>query len=226
MEAIVLAGGQGTRLREIVADVPKPMAPINGRPFLELLLSQLAKNNFKRVIISIGYMGSAIRKHFNDNFMGMDISYVQEDVPLGTGGGVKLAMEKVMLDHVYIFNGDTFLDLEVNLVELQWEKNKRPIIIARKIENTSRYGTLLLKENSVIGFNEKSIDGPGMINAGCYVLKRNQLSMYQSDVAFSLEQDYLAKEVSKSTFDVFITKGKFIDIGVPDDYMRAQFELK
>lgn len=225
MEAIVLAGGLGSRLRKIVADVPKPMAPINGRPFLEILLSQLAKNNFNRVIISIGYMGQVIKNHFSSNFMNMDIVYVHEDAPLGTGGGVRLAMEKIAQDHVYIFNGDTFLNLEVDRVESQWRQNKNPIIIARKVEDTSRFGRLLIKENSVIGFDEKSIDGPGMINAGCYVLNRGQLFDFKLGNAFSLEKDYLAKQVVRSKFDVFITKGEFIDIGVPDDYLRSQLML-
>jgi len=225
MEAIILAGGFGTRLRQVVPDLPKPMAPINGRPFLEILLGSLARNGFKRVVMSLGFMAEKISGHFGKQFSGMELVYTVEEVPLGTGGAVRFAMAKCHHNHVYIFNGDTFLDLEVDAVEHQWQNTRTPIIVGREVDDAARYGCLLTEDGRVTGFSEKGVTGPGLINAGCYVLNRGQLDSFPINTAFSLERDYLAQAVQDSSFDYFITSGHFIDIGVPDDYIRAQIEL-
>jgi D-glycero-alpha-D-manno-heptose 1-phosphate guanylyltransferase len=222
MEAIVLAGGAGTRLRQVVADVPKPLAPIAGRPFLEILLNSLADKGFHRVILSLGFMAEKISSHFGPNFSGMDLVYVVEERPLGTGGGVRLAMEQVTLDHVFVFNGDTFLDLEVDLLEQQWAMHRRPLIVGREVPDTARYGRLLVTEGLVTGFTEKGVTGPGLINAGCYVLRRDQLDNFPTGEPFSIETDYLVPAVATKEFDVFVSRGQFIDIGVPKDYLKAQ----
>ncbi|OOZ57905.1 nucleotidyltransferase family protein [Solemya velum gill symbiont] len=226
MEAIVLAGGSGTRLRQVVADVPKPMAPIAGRPFLEILLNSLAHKGFHRVILSLGFMAEKISSHFGPNFAGMELVYVVEDQPMGTGGGARLAMEQVTLDHVFVFNGDTFLDLEVDLLEQQWSINLRPLIVGREVPDTARYGRLLVSEGMATGFTEKGVVEPGLINAGCYVLRRDQLDNYPVEEAFSIETDYLVPAVTAKKFDVFVSRGQFIDIGVPEDYLKAQVLLE
>ena len=226
MEAIVLAGGFGTRLREVVSHVPKPMAPIAGRPFLEILLRSLAAKGFDRVILSLGFMAEKISGHFGQHFEGMEIVYVVEDKPLGTGGGVRLAIERVSANHVFIFNGDTFLDLEVDQLERKWVQCLRPLIVGRAVADTARYGRLLVADGVAVGFNEKGVVGPGLINAGCYVIGRDELAGFAIGSAFSLEADYLAPAVAANKFDVFVTRGQFIDIGVPDDFMRAQVELR
>ena len=225
MEAIILAGGLGTRLRTVVADVPKPMAPIAGRPFLEILLNLLVGKGFKRVILSVGFMAEKISDYFGSQYAGMDLIYVMEDQPLGTGGGVRLSLEQAIYDYVFVFNGDTFLDLEIDRVEQQWQSRQRPIIVGRAVADTSRYGRLLVSDGVVQGFAGKDIAGPGLINAGCYVLKRQQLDDFPADQPFSLESDFLAPAVARGEFDVFVTAGKFIDIGVPEDFLRAQTEL-
>jgi D-glycero-alpha-D-manno-heptose 1-phosphate guanylyltransferase len=225
MEAIILAGGFGTRLRLVVPDCPKPMAPIAGRPFLEILLGSLSHKGFKRVVLSLGFMASKIVAHFGDHFAGMEIVYVIEDSPLGTGGAVRLAMDQCKADHLFVFNGDTFLDLEVGAVEQQWRQCHHPIMLGREVPDTARYGRLIIEQGHVIGFTEKGVTGPGIINAGCYVFDSKQLASFEVNTAFSLETDYLAKAVSQSTFDLFVTTGQFIDIGVPEDFLRAQTEL-
>lgn len=225
MEAIILAGGLGTRLRTVVADMPKPMAPIAGRPFLEILLNVLAGKGFKRVILSVGFMAEKVSSYFGSLHAGMDLIYVMEDQPLGTGGGVRLSLEQVVSDHVFVFNGDTFLDLEIDQVEQQWQSRRHPIIVGRAVADTSRYGRLLVSDGVVQGFAGKDIAGPGLINAGCYVFKRQQLDDFPADQPFSLESDFLAPAVARGEFDVFVTAGKFIDIGVPEDFLRAQTEL-
>jgi D-glycero-alpha-D-manno-heptose 1-phosphate guanylyltransferase len=225
MEAIVLAGGFGTRLREVVPDLPKPMAPIAGRPFLEILLASLARKGVKRVILSLGFMAEKITAYFGGAFAGMELDYVVEYEPLGTGGAARLAMTHCDVDHVLVINGDTFLDLEVGSVEAHWQKHRHPIIVGREVLDTARYGRLLITQGQVMDFAEKGVSGPGSINAGCYVFNRGQLDGFALNEAFSLEADYLTQAVARMRFDVFSTLGQFIDIGLPEDYVRAQTDL-
>jgi D-glycero-alpha-D-manno-heptose 1-phosphate guanylyltransferase len=222
MEAIILAGGFGTRLRQVVPDVPKPMAPIGDRPFLEILLRSLAANGFQRVILSLGFLADSILDHFGSSFAGMDLCPVIENSPLGTGGAVRLAMMEIASDHAYVFNGDTYLDLEIAAVETQWSANHRSIIIGREVDDAHRYGRLMRENGQVTGFVEKGLSGPGLINAGCYVLPRAQLDAFQPGQPFSLEQDFLVPLVRTDKVDLFVTEGEFIDIGIPEDYWRAQ----
>jgi len=222
MEAIVLAGGFGTRLRQVVADVPKPMAPIAGRPFLEILLGSLAQKGFSRVVLSLGFMAEKISGHFGSRFAGLDLAYVVEDTPLGTGGATRLAAEVCPQDHVFVFNGDTYLDLEVELLEQQWQANRHPIVVGRQVQDTTRYGRLIVDGDRITSFAEKGIAWPGLINAGCYVLATDALAQFPVNQPFSIETDYLVPEVARATVEVFVSEGVFIDIGIPEDYARAQ----
>lgn len=225
MQAIVLAGGFGTRLRQVVSDVPKPMAPVAGRPFLEIVLNSLAIKGITKVVLSVGFMGEKIISYFGASYADMEVAYAIEDEPLGTGGGVRLAMEQITDDHVFVFNGDTFLDLETSLVQLHWQHQKRPMIIGSEVPDTDRFGRLLASNGLVTGFTEKGVSGPGLINAGCYVLERHQLDQFALKVPFSLESEFLRPAVARGDFDVFVTRGIFIDIGIPEDYARAQTVL-
>ena len=155
MDAIVLAGGLGTRLRQVLPDVVKPMAPVGGRPFLELLLLRLAANGFSRVVLSLGYRADSIRDHFGSNFAGMEIVDVVEETPLGTGGGMRLAMGKCEADHTFVFNGDTFLDLDIAALEARWQRSRSIIIVAREVPDTLRYGRLVVSGDRVTGFLER-----------------------------------------------------------------------
>lgn len=222
MEAIVLAGGFGTRLRQVVTDVPKPMAPIAGRPFLKILLGELAQKGFSRVVLSLGFMAEKISGHFGPRFAGLNLAYVVEDTPLGTGGATRLAATACSQDHVFVFNGDTYLDLEVDLLERQWQAKRHPIVVGRQVPDTTRYGRLVVDGDRIISFAEKGIAGPGLINAGCYVLATDALAQFPLNKPFAIETDYLVPEVARATVDVFVTEGVFIDIGIPEDYARAQ----
>jgi D-glycero-alpha-D-manno-heptose 1-phosphate guanylyltransferase len=222
MEAIVLAGGFGTRLRQVVADVPKPMAPIAGRPFLEILLGSLARKRFSRVVLSLGFMAEKISDHFGTQFEGLDLAYVVEDTPLGTGGAIRLAFEACTQDHAFVFNGDTYLDLEVRALEQKWQAKRNPIVVGRQVPDTSRYGRLVVDGERITCFAEKGIAGSGLINAGCYVLATDALARFPLNEPFSIETDYLVPEVTSATVEVFVTEGRFIDIGIPEDYTRAQ----
>jgi D-glycero-alpha-D-manno-heptose 1-phosphate guanylyltransferase len=225
MEAIILAGGFGKRLRALVSDVPKPMAPVGGRPFLEIILGRLARNGFRRVVLSVGHLAEKIVGHFGRSFDGMSLTYEIENAPLGTGGAVRAALEQCRCDHVFVFNGDTYLDLEVREVESLWQECGNPIIIARSVPDVARYGALLVEDGRVKGFFEKGSAGRGSINAGCYVLPMDILDQYPIGRPFSLEADFLANAVASRRFELFETKGLFIDIGVPEDYTRAQILL-
>lgn len=225
MEAVVLAGGFGTRLKQVVLNLPKPMAPIAGRPFLEILLSMLARKGFTRVVLSLGFMSEKIISHFGDNYLDMDLIYEVEDFPLGTGGAIRAALKNCFADHVFIFNGDTYLDLEVDELELIWQSNHNPLIVVREVSDTSRFGRVNLDSGRVADFLEKGIPGPGLINAGCYVLPKNVLDEFPLDQAFSIETDFFIKYLQLIRFDGFVTKGQFIDIGVPEDYFLAQNTL-
>lgn len=225
MEAIVLAGGFGTRLKQVVPNLPKPMAPVAGRPFLEILLTSLAHKGFTRVILSLGHMADKVTSYFGDSYAGIELIYEIEDAPLGTGGAIRQAMMRCNTDHVFVFNGDTYLDLEAAVVEAQWQVQHTPIIVAREVPDTTRYGRLNTSKNRVLGFVEKGMAGPGVINAGCYVLPTDILDGIALGQSFSFETDFLSKILDVQQFDLFVTQGHFIDIGVPEDYARAQTEL-
>jgi D-glycero-alpha-D-manno-heptose 1-phosphate guanylyltransferase len=225
VEAIILAGGFGTRLREIISDVPKPMAPIAGRPFLEILLGNLEKKGFKRIILSLGYKADKVITHFGSKFRNMELSYEIEHSPLGTGGAVRASLMHCRSNHVFVFNGDTFLDLETSQIEALWFANQNPIIVARKVQDTLRYGRLCDDGGYVAELVDKGVAGPGLINAGCYLLPTHVLDSYELGQVFSLEADFLRMYIQKTPVELFVSKGYFIDIGIPSDYQRAQIEL-
>ncbi len=225
LEGIVLAGGFGTRLQQVVPDLPKPMAPIGNRPFLEILLTLLVSKGIQRIVLSLGYRADKIIDYFGDQFAGAQLIYEIEESPLGTGGALRLAMSRCSTDHVFIFNGDTFLDLEIAELEGHWQQNHTPIIVASEVPDTSRYGRLNASNGRVLGFHEKGQPGKGLINAGCYVFPTDILDNFTIGQKFSLETDFLAGAVARHRFDVFQSGGRFIDIGIPEDYARARSEL-
>jgi D-glycero-alpha-D-manno-heptose 1-phosphate guanylyltransferase len=225
MEGIVLAGGFGTRLREVVPDLPKPMAPIAGRPFLEILLSTLARKGFTRVVLSLGFMAEKIITHFGESYAGMHLVYEVESRPLGTGGAIRAALTRCESDHVFIFNGDTYLDLEVDELESLWQARGHPVIVVRKVPDTARFGRVEMSDGRINAFLEKGMPGAGLINAGCYVLPKGALDAFALGQPFSLETEFFIKYLQRIRFDGFVTHGQFIDIGVPDDYVLAQTAL-
>lgn len=221
-EAIILAGGLGTRLKSVVPDVPKGLAPIQGQPFLRIMLSMLASKGFHRVIMSLGYEAQKIIDCFGDSYAGMTIKYAIESAPLGTGGGIRLALEQCETSHACIFNGDTYIDPDIKVLEEFWAINRQTTIVCKWVDDCARYGRIEIKDGFVTEFKEKGIGGPGFINAGCYVLGKDALEGYPSNVFFSFEKEYLQQQVKKSGIRAFRTDSLFIDIGVPEDYVLAQ----
>jgi D-glycero-alpha-D-manno-heptose 1-phosphate guanylyltransferase len=226
MDAVVLAGGFGTRLRSVVPELPKPMAPVAGRPFLEILLAMLARKGVVRAVLSVGYQANVIEGHFGKHFEGIDLVYEIETEPLGTGGALRAALTRCNGDSALVVNGDTFLDLELDALCARWLLNKRPLIVGRNVPDTSRFGRLNMLGPVLQGFAARGAGGPGVINMGHYVLP---CALFQTHPdlpkQFSFEADFLAPQAASLGFDVFVTQGLFIDIGVPEDYARAQTEL-
>lgn len=225
LEALILAGGLGTRLSSVVPNLPKPMAPIAGKPFLEILLESLYEKGFSSIILSVGHLSEKIISHFGSQYKGMAITYVIEKNPLGTGGAIREALKKANQDHIYIFNGDTFVDFDIDGSERIWNDVHSPIIVGSKVSDVGRYGKLLIDCGRVIGFSEKGLMGPGIINAGCYVMPASLAAQFPKDEKFSFENDFLSKNIAKNEYYLFLAEGVFIDIGIPEDYIRAQVEL-
>ena len=223
MEAIVLAGGLGTRLRSVVADLPKPMAPVAGRPFLAILLDQLSEAGFTRVVLSVGYRHEAIVDHFGSRYRGLQLEYAVETRPLGTGGAMRLALRQVASPAVFVVNGDTFLQLDyAAMLAAHQGEDSRLTIAAQQVPDTSRYGALAIESGRIRGFLEKGRSGPGMINGGVYLLDPSLLQSPELPQSFSFETDLLVPRVREIAPLAFPTDGLFIDIGVPEDYARAQ----
>lgn len=228
MEAIILAGGFGTRLKGILNNIPKPMAPINNKPFLEYLLDELVIAGFSRVILSVGHMSSVISNHFGNYYKTIEIVYSVEDEPLGTGGAVKLALNKARNDMIYVINGDTFFKVDFEKMVQIFRTNSGSIIMALKFMNDcSRYGTVEIdNENKVVEFREKNPDiKNGLINGGIYLIPKSIFNKFDISEKFSLEKDFFEKYFHDLNIEGFTSTGYFLDIGIPEDYRRAQNEF-
>jgi D-glycero-alpha-D-manno-heptose 1-phosphate guanylyltransferase len=225
LEVIVLAGGEGRRLQPVVSDLPKPMANISGRPFLWWLMTRLSRQQVDRVIFSVGYKAEVIRDYFGNAFSGIDIAYSEETEPLGTGGAIRLALEQAREAHVVVLNGDTYTDIELRGITDELEHSTSDLVIAvAHLQDVSRYGAVRFDgENAAItSFNEKEGVSPGYINAGIYCLRRNLFDTYSVPTRFSFERDFLSKYLSILRPVAFPGVRSFIDIGVPEDFTRAQ----
>lgn len=228
-EAVVLAGGFGTRLRAVVSDLPKPMAPVNDKPFLHYVLAHLEAAGIERVVLSVGYLADKIEAHFGQRYGNLELVYCLESTPLGTGGGIRLGLTHCTTETVLVLNGDSFFAVPVADYIVAHEQSGAVASLAlRRVEDGARYGTLLLDGNRISAFREKSaeVTGKALINGGVYLLNRaNYLAHTPADEAFSIEYDFFARFASSQHFNGFVTEGYFIDIGIPEDYARAQMEL-
>lgn len=223
MQAIVLAGGLGTRLRGVVPELPKPMAPVAGRPFLTYVLDRLVDAGFNRAVLAVGYRFEAIRDHFGDAYRGMALAYSVESEPLGTGGAIRLAANHASGFPLFILNGDTFLELDYAAMLTAHQQESAPLSMAVcRVPDVGRYGALALQGDRVTGFLEKGGSGAGDINAGVYLLSAEVVQQIPADSVFSFEQQLLVPRVSELRPLAFHTAGRFIDIGIPEDFARAQ----
>jgi D-glycero-alpha-D-manno-heptose 1-phosphate guanylyltransferase len=228
-EAVILAGGFGTRLRTVIEDVPKPMAPVNGKPFLEYLLRYLLQFNIKKVVLSVGYKHEVIKSYFGDEFFGIKIVYSVENEPLGTGGALVKALQYCNEPDVLVCNGDTYYEIDAEgLYHFHIMSKAEVTFCLRRMDNTSRYGTVAITDNLMIKeFSEKTgKEKGGLINGGVYAVKKAVFETGDFEEKFSLEKDYFEKEVNKAVFMAYVTKDYFIDIGIPEDYHKASHDFR
>ena len=227
-DVIILAGGLGTRLRGEVKDAPKSMAPVNGRPFLEYQLQQIHAAGLKRVILSTGYLGEQVQAYFGNRFMDMDILYSHEKEPLGTGGAIKLAFSQVKTPYAMIFNGDTLFRINLDMFfQRTIEKLANVSIALRFVEDASRYGSVECDvEGRILSFNEKTnTRKSGLINGGIYLIASRYFRQFDLPEVFSLEKDFFGPQVKEGYFSGQVFDNYFLDIGIPEDYQRAQHEI-
>ena len=226
MQAIVLAGGFGTRLRARVSDLPKPMAPVAGRPFLEYVLDRLVASGVSQVSLATGYLSETIEQHFGCAYRGMPLRYSRERVPLGTGGAVLQALRGLPHGTTLVLNGDTWLDVDLATF-FAWclKMPQSPGVVLREVPQTGRFGVVALDGERIVNFGEKCSSGRGWINAGVYGLSLAQLEPFDLPASFSLEIDLFQKHAAALQMRGYPTRGDFIDIGVPEEFDRAQIEL-
>jgi D-glycero-alpha-D-manno-heptose 1-phosphate guanylyltransferase len=226
MEAIVLAGGLGTRLKSKLDGIPKAMAPIAGRPFLEILLHELKREGFSRALLSVGHLREVIQDHFGAFWQGLALEYVIEETPLGTGGAIRKALACASEESVLVLNGDTFLAADYGAMLRSHKGEGCALTMAvTHLPDVSRYGGVVLEGKRIVGFAEKGRSGAGWINAGAYALQRETQWPPRLPVRFSFELDYLVPEIGDLAPSAFEVDGFFLDIGVPEDLERAQTEL-
>lgn len=227
-DIIILAGGLGTRLREAVSDLPKVMAPISNKPFLEYLLNYIDSHGFQHVILSTGYMSQTIEQYFRQEYRSIRLSYSVETEPLGTGGAIKLAVSKVETPHFIVMNGDTFFKINLQKFFQKHIENLPDASIAlRYVENASRYGQVEINNQSLITrFREKSTDQqPGLINGGVYIINTKMFRKLSLPDKFSFETDWLQKCYATNEIMGQVYSDYFLDIGIPEDYLKAQKEI-
>jgi len=227
-EAIVLAGGLGTRLRSEIGEFPKSLAPVNGKPFLTYLLTYLKKQGINSVILSVGYKHELIEQEITNEFDGIKIQYVVEPEPLGTGGGLKLALEKTKSEVVFVLNGDTYFDVNLHQLAAQHHNKKSTCTIAlKKMDNVERYGSVdIADEDKITAFHEKKFREKSVINGGIYCINRGILIHYPVGTPFSFETNYLEKNTPAKNVHGVIFENYFMDIGVPEDYKQFELDMK
>lgn len=222
MECVVLAGGKGTRLRSVVSDLPKCMAPVAGRPFLAWLLDDLREAGFDHIILSLGYKHEAVEAWVATRPDRDSITCVVEEEPLGTGGGVRLALRQAREGAVFILNGDTFFGVDYAAMQAFHRQSGAQATLALKpLRDFDRYGEVTLDgQGRITAFREKRPCAEGLINGGVYLLQREALA--EMPDRFSLEKDYFEPKAVSADLAGFQSEGYFIDIGIPADYARAQ----
>ncbi len=230
MEAIILAGGLGTRLSSRLTDRPKSMALVAGRPFLAILLDRLRQSGCTHLLLSVGYLRSVIMDAFGESYYGIPITYVVEETPLGTGGAIRKALSESREDCSLVFNGDTYVDLDVTaLLKFHRDGGSSISMAAVQVEDSGRYGRVRLEREGdadyIAGFEEKGQSGRGWINAGVYTLNREFTWPEALAERFSFENDVLVPFVEDIRPLAFLHTGYFLDIGVPADLDRAENEL-
>lgn len=227
-EAVILAGGFGTRLSHVVSDVPKPMAPVYGKPFLTYLIDRLVDAGIRRVILATGHKHECIETYFGAKYRDVEIVYSNEDIPLFTGGAIRKAAEKIDSEDFIVLNGDTLFDIDfAKLYDFHIQHHANLSVALRYVDDTSRYGSVGCIDDHVTAFHEKlDSHGAGDINGGIYAIRRQWLIELELPTKFSFEKELMQPMAGDPHFYGLSFDDYFIDIGVPEDYFRAQEEFK
>lgn len=226
-EAIILAGGLGTRLKGVISDIPKPMAPVANQPFLKYILAYLKAQGIERIILSVGYKYEVIQDFFGLDYQGIELIYSVEKEPLGTGGGMRLAIDHLKLDKAFVINGDTFFNVDLLAMEQFALREDSDLCLALKpMGQFDRYGSVELQSSKIVAFKEKQFVETGLINGGIYLVKSSFFDAFSSGQKFSFEQDLMEKQVGQKNILGFVSDTYFIDIGIPEDYAQANVDFK
>ena len=226
-EAIILAGGLGTRLRTAVPDLPKCMAPVNGRPFIHYVLRHLQEQGIQHFIFALGYKHEAFFDFLQEALPNGNYTYTIEETPLGTGGGIQLACKKATADTILITNGDTLFRGDITALYAQHQATKATCTLGLKpMQDFDRYGVVETDaQGKVTAFKEKQYYAVGQISIGMYLLQRKDWLQLPFPEKFSFEKDYLEPYCGQSAIYAMSQDAYFIDIGIPEDFQRAQTEL-
>ena len=229
VNVVILCGGKGERLRSVISDRPKVLAPMgDNKAFLDIIIENLLSKGFKRIILSVGYLKDQIINRYK-NYKNAEILFVEEETPLGTGGAVKNARDLILSDHFLVMNGDSFCD--INFLKFYDEHLNQGSLLSMaltKMEDVFDYGSVdLNEEKRIINFSEKKQfkKEKGLVSAGIYCMSKDIFNYMPEDEKFSLEYDLFPK-ISAMPFYGFLETGKFIDIGTPDRYKKAIQSLK
>lgn len=224
-ECIVLAGGLGTRLRSVVADKPKCMAPVGQHPFLYYLLQYLHKQGITHAVLSLGYKSEQVIDWCNSTPLPLEVSFVIEPEPLGTGGAIMNALPALKGNEFFITNGDTYFDVDLRIVAF-FHKPGSLSLVLKPMREFDRYGSVEMDEDNgrITAFLEKQHCKEGLINGGIYLTSVSYLSQLHLPGKFSFEKEVLETQVNKELYG-FVSDTYFIDIGIPADYEQAQHDL-
>ena len=227
MQALILAGGLGTRLRKVANNCPKPMMQVGGSPFLEYLILQLKRYNLTEIILSIGYLGDKIREYFqNGRQWGVRIRYSEEKAPLGTGGAVKLAEDFIKADDFLVLNGDSYLDMNLNDL-IRFHKLQKALVTLALVEvhKPDRYGLVEIDDDyRITNFRERgAVSKSSLINGGIYIFHK-KIFGFIPEGKISLEKDIFPILMGKRFYGK-LHKAYFVDIGIPEEYDRVQKEF-
>jgi D-glycero-alpha-D-manno-heptose 1-phosphate guanylyltransferase len=225
--AVILAGGFGTRIKHLLGELPKPMAPVAGRPFIEWVMRYLAKQGVTQAVLSTGHLAETIELQFqNTPLAGVKISCVQETSPLGTGGGVVHAIRASGKTPAawLVLNGDSlvFADLREAAAALS-DDSLGGVIIGREVPDTSRYGTIVTKADGTLARFEEKRPGRGLINAGVYLFRHSLIEKFPAQTPLSMEKEVFPTLLAAGgRFKVVSTAAPFLDIGTPESLPQAE----
>ena len=226
-EAVVLAGGFGTRLRTAVPDLPKSMASVAGRPFLLYVINSLRLQGIEQFVFSLGYKAEIIEAYLKEAFPTLKYTTVIEEEPLGTGGAIQLALTKCNSENVLVTNGDTLFKIDLwGFEKVHMEHNSECTLALKRLQNFDRYGVVAVEQDQILSFKEKQFYKEGLINGGVYLINKQRFLQRNLPQKFSFETDYLQRFAPEKMLWGSVQEGYFIDIGIPEDYKQAQKDFQ